>query len=305
MVLVTFNSVNRLFPQFLMTRLLLLGTMLFILSGCRYDHLPQPEGTGEAATAEELFLHLGHTYVPYLTYQDIDTFVEQADYSRYAAVMLGGDLFPNTSLDPVTLQWADSIFHFHEEKTLWAIGNHDYDNPQSVRDFVSRPLYYCWYHNGITFLMLDTQDSLSNIVGDQLQLVRSVLDTLRDSKQLFVLTHKMIWMNDNGPLQVMIDSVSNGYYGSCFFCVNPNNFYSDVYPLLVQAKNRGIGVWCVAGDIGYKVRRFEHTTSDGIQFLASGLCSNCGGDNYYLEFTWVRISNTLRYAYKQIETLSD
>ena len=66
--------------------------------------------------------------------------------------------------------------------------------------------------------------------GDQLLYARAVLDTVQESKQVFVLTHKMIWMADNGPLQAMIDSVSNGYYGSCFFCVNPNNFYTDIYP---------------------------------------------------------------------------
>ena len=35
------------------------------------------------------------------------------------------------------------------------------------------------------------------------------------------------------------------------------------------------------GDIGYKVRRFEHTTADDIRLLAGGMCSLCGGDNYY------------------------
>lgn len=282
---------------------LLLTTFLLATLGCRYDHLPEPELEQAPGPVTERFLHLGHTYVPYLTYQDIDTFVERADYSRFAAVMLGGDLFPNTSLDPATLQWADSIFDFRDEKTLWAIGNHDYDDPWRVRDLVGRPLYYSWYHNGITFLVLDTQDSLSNIVGDQLLYARAVLDTVRESKQVFVLTHKMIWMADNGPLQAMIDSVSNGYYGSCFFCVNPNNFYTDIYPLLVQLKDRGIGVWCIAGDIGYKVRRFEHTTADDIRLLAGGMCSLCGGDNYYLEFSWTRAENRLEYSYRPIETL--
>lgn len=121
---------------------LLLTTFLLATLGCRYDHLPEPELEQAPGPVTERFLHLGHTYVPYLTYQDIDTFVERADYSRFAAVMLGGDLFPNTSLDPATLQWADSIFDFRDEKTLWAIGNHDYDDPWRVRDLVGRPLWY-------------------------------------------------------------------------------------------------------------------------------------------------------------------
>ena len=56
-----------------------------------------------------------------------------------------------------------------------------------------------------------------------------------------------------------------------FHCINPNNFYEDVYPLLVKVRHRGIEVICIGGDIGAKANEFEYITSDTIYFLASGI----------------------------------
>jgi len=33
----------------------------------------------------------------------------------------------------------------------------------------------------------------------------------------------------------------------------------------------GTEVWCIAGDIGFKVPQFEYETKEGITFLASGM----------------------------------
>ena len=119
--------------------------------------------------------------------------------------------------------------------------------------------------------MLDTQDSLSNIIGNQLQLIKNVTDTITNSHCFILLHHKLIWMYGNQVLESLADSIPNGGIGNCFYCINPNNFYDDIYPLLLQVKNRGINVICIAGDIGLKVKEFEYITPEGIYFLASGI----------------------------------
>jgi len=78
-------------------------------------------------------------------------------------------------------------------------------------------------------------------------------------------------MPGNSELEPIINDVANGDFGSCGFCTNPNNFYQDIYPLLVNAQKDGVAVICLAGDLGFKVAEFEHITSDSIFFLASGI----------------------------------
>jgi hypothetical protein len=197
----------------------------------------------------------------------------------------------------------DSIFDVSNPKTLWAVGNHDYDNVNNLVAVTHKPLHYAYYHNGITFLVLDTQDSLSNFVGDQLQLIKDVTDTIVESAHLILLTHKLVWMTDNGVLQPTIDSISNGPAGTCFWCLNPNNFYSDIYPRLLQVKNRGVKVMCLGGDIGKFVQTFSYTTPDNILFLASGMCSGCAV-NYCIVFDYDPSTRELTYSNQLLTDLA-
>lgn len=63
-----------------------------------------------------------------------------------------------------------------------------------------------------------------------------------------ILTDKIIWLGDNGPLSGNIDSISNGEYGNCGYCLNPNNFYENVYDKLVKTQSKGVQVLCIAVD---------------------------------------------------------
>lgn len=275
----------------------LLAVYLLTLIACQpcQPDLPQPAD-------EQTFIFLSHPYVPYIFYNDIDTTVEQLDYSRYNLTLLGGDLFTQTTIDTATFLWGDSIFDFRNPNTFWSIGNHDYDNPQMVRNYLGHELYYARYYQGITFLVLDTQDSLSNLIGDQLQLIRNVTDTIQESSHLVVLSHKLIWMAGNPVLEPMIDSVCNGGTGTCFWCTNPNNFYQDVYPRLVNVKARGINVVCIGGDLGYKVQRFEYTMPEGISYLGNGMCSGCAFNQVVL-LTYNTGTRTLSWMFKPLTEL--
>jgi len=145
--------------------------------------------------------------------------------------------------------------------------------------------------------VLDTQDNYSNIEGAQLALFNSVMDTLSESSHLVILHHKLIWLYDHPYFQSQINSISNGEFGSCFYCLNPNNFYTDLYPRLVTAEQNGIEVICVGGDIGAFTNTFEHTTSEGIDFLASGLLYG-SNTNMALVFTHYLKRDSLAWEYR-------
>ena len=65
---------------------------------------------------------------------------------------------------------------------------------------------------------------------------------------------------------------------------------------------RGIEVFCIGGDIGIKTNEFDHLTSDGIQFLASGLSIEAD-ENKALLFHHDILNRQLTWEYKLITDL--
>ena len=225
------------------------------------------------------YVHLAHTRAA--ANPHLDSVVETTDWARFDQLWLGGDLLYNTSLSPAYLARVDSLLYLSSPTTHLAPGNHDYDDPARLSATTGRPLYYFTQQQGVGLLVLDTQDSLSHIRGEQLAFVRRTLADLPPLSHLVVLHHKLIWLDDDGPLRERVSAVANGGYGAaCDYCINPNNFYRDVYPLLVQVEQNGTDVICLAGDVGFKVPTFHHLTAEGIDLLASGL-------NYRVAEKWV------------------
>ena len=263
------------------------------MTSCNKDEVLEPSKPIKSNS----YLHLSHTRKN--VNPQMDDVVESINYKKYDMLWLGGDLTHLTSLNDETMSHVDSIFDFSNPNTLWALGNHDYSDLFRVQGFTNRLPYYAYYKDGITFIVLDTQDSLSNIIGEQKVLFESVVDTLEKSSHLIILHHKLIWMYGNSDIEPDISSVSNGELGDCFYCLNPNNFYTDIYPGLVEVKQKGIEVICIAGDIGFKTDKFEYTTQEGIHFLASGIKAG-ESDNKALLFEHDVTNNNLTWEYKLI-----
>jgi len=261
-------------------------TFIVIISVLLYSCQKEPinEVTVVDDTANDVvvnYLHISHTRTDNVS--GVYPIINDINYKDYDMLWLGGDLSGSTSSTDSNMSYISSIFDLSDENTLWALGNHDYTNLQLIESYTNRPPFYTYFKNGITFIVMDTQDSVSNIVGQQLDMFNNVIDTISESSFLVLLQHKLTWMYGNPELEPQIDSVSNGMYGSCFYCINPNNFYQDIYPKLVQVKNKGIDVICVAGDIGFKTKKFEYYTNDSIVFIASGMKYN-DSINYGLVF---------------------
>ncbi len=226
------------------------------------------------------YLHLSHTRTN--TNPLLDATVEKLDFGNYEMLWLGGDLAQLTSADDSTMQHVDRLFDLSNPTTLWALGNHDYSNLERVKKFTGKPNYYSYHKNGITVVVLDTQDSLSNIVGEQKAFLYGILDSLKNSSHLVVLHHKLIWMYNYAELEQKAKSISNAEIGDCSYCINPNPFHSEIYPKLVELKKKGVEVLCIGGDIGFNAKQFEFETEEGIYFLASGIHANNSGNKALL-----------------------
>ena len=246
------------------------------------------------------YLHISHTRTD--TNPSMDSIVEKIDFKKFDMLWLGGDMAHLTSKDDSTMSYIDSIYDVKNKNTLWSLGNHDASDLNRIKKFTNRPPYYSFNKNGITMVVLDTQDSLSNIIGDQKVFLENTLDTIQKSTHLIILHHKLIWMYNNADLEPQISSISNGKFGDCYYCINPNNFNSEIYPKLLEVKQRGVEVICVAGDIGFKSKDFDYLSPDGIHFLASGIRSNAI-NNKALLFSHDLINKKLIWEFKPISDL--
>lgn len=244
--------------------------IVFFLSVTFYDGVSQIANNSQSIENQR-YLHIAHTRTS--SNPRMDEVVESLDYSNYDMLWLGGDLAWSTSMDEMTMMHVDSIFNLGEENTLLALGNHDYADLERIQAYTSRPAYYAYHRNGVTFLVLDTQDSVSNIIAQQRRLFYNVADTISESSHLIILHHKLIWMYGDPYLQPQIQYISNAGLGdsACFSCIHPNNFYSEIYPELLEVEENGVEVICIAGDIGFRTNQFEYMTPEGIQYLASGI----------------------------------
>lgn len=240
--------------------LLFCGLIIF---GCKKEPTPSP------IFQSEKYLHISHTRG--INQGEVHPKLENLDYSEYDMLWLGGDIDLHTSADEPTMKIWDDLYDFGDPNTLWAMGNHDVDSLPLVESYTNRPTFYTYQKNQITFLVLDTQMDSTRISGEQLQLIKTVTDTLSKSRTLVILTHKLLWLYNNPEIEHLINIIPNGGFGTCSYCINPNNFYEDIYPELLNVKQRGIDVFCIAGDLGFNESEFEHKTAEGIYFLASGL----------------------------------
>jgi len=217
------------------------------------------------------YIHVAHTRIFDTINQVIDPRMEAINYDKFDMVLLGGDLCEESSKRYDILEYLDGVFDLDSPTTLWALGNHDNARLDFVEKATKRPYFYTTHHNGITFVVLYTQekeDWICTITGDQLKLLEQVTDTISESSHLVVMTHKLIWLRHHPEMSKHIGT--NPYNWSCNYLIARNNWYKDIVPMLQSVEEGGIEVIALAGDIGNNVLEFEEHTSDGIDYLASG-----------------------------------
>jgi hypothetical protein len=197
------------------------------------------------------------------------------DFKKFDMVMLGGDITYSTSKDSATLAYVNSLFNISSPNTLWGFGNHDVQSGHRslIKKFTGRDSYYSYFRNGITFIVLDTELNAFSfqrtfISGNQLQMVRDVCDSIKESKYLILLHSRYIWMINNQYLKPRLtDSIAASSRS-----MDTTNFYSDIYPLLQKVKNKGIKVLVFGGDKS-KIN-ITYSPEDSITFYAARLATD-------------------------------
>ncbi|MCB0706633.1 MAG: metallophosphoesterase [Saprospiraceae bacterium] len=254
---------------------------------------------------EKHYLLLSHTRTTDTLVQGVDPRVEALNLDDYDMLFLGGDMTEESSKEKATLEYLDKLFDLGAPTTLWALGNHDNAHNDWVSEFTGRPISYSYYQDGITYVVLYTQeekDWICTITGPQLEMLKSVTDTISSSSHLIVLSHKLVWIMDNPELA---DHQGKSFYDwSCNYRIHENNWNSDILPRLRAVQDRGVQVICLGGDIGNNVRTFEEHTSDGIIYLASGIpvSQSLKPEAKILEFTHNPETRTLTWDFVLLDS---
>lgn len=241
--------------------------VLLIFMACSTENL-----NGQSDTIQYLFM--GHPRFDDRDNEYVLKTVEELDYSKFELLLLGGDLTWNTSEMVSTMEYLDTIFNLSSPNTHLAIGNHDDDNITRLQSYTQKDRYYSFSKNNLTFIVLDTEINSPNISGSQLDLIEAVADTIQSSDYLVLIHHRILWMADNADLEHLIDSVAASSKN-----LSSSNFFDDVYPELQKVKNKGIPVYCVAGD--RTNINIEYSKEDSIQFIASGMVGFYPDTNNY------------------------
>jgi hypothetical protein len=208
-------------------------------------------------------------------HQSVYEGIAKIDFKKYDVRMLGGDVTYSTSKDSATLAYCDDLFNIGSPNTLWSFGNHDVQSGHRslIKKFTGRDSYYSYYRDGITFLVLDTELDANSFIStfiksDQLQMLKTVCDTIKESRYLIVLHHRLMWMINNDYFKSRLtDSIAASSRS-----LDTTNFYSDIYPLLQTVKSKGIPVLVFGGDKS-KIN-INYSPEDSITFFACRLASD-------------------------------
>lgn len=247
------------------------------------------------------YIYVSHTRVK--TNDSVYKKIYDIDFSKYDMTLLGGDLSMNSftpDKSKLILPHLDSIFDFKSPTTLWSVGNHDKTSDRKFYETTLKNKYHAYQKDDVTFITLDSQDSLSSIIGEQKDFLLSTLDTIQ-TRSVLLMTHKLVFMNDHPVLDGEIHKVCNANKGDCYHCHNANNFYKDIYPKLLEVKARGVQIVWVGGDLGYKTSEFEYIDDMGITFLGNGFWYPKGW-NKVLLFSKA-VNSELAYSFVHIDSL--
>ena len=269
----------------------------FIVSLCLCQ-CSQGPGTNSSDSTKDTaqFLFISHTRLN--QNNGVHPKVYQLDFSQYEYLLLGGDMAEKSFENEQIISHLDSIFNISSERTLWSVGNHDRVSNTRFAEYTGKNKYGIHQTGDLSFVVLDSQDSLSSIVGKQRDFLFKTLDTLTSKKVIF-MSHKLIFMDQHPIMDSLINEVCNGKKGDCYYCHNRNNFQEEIYPKLEKLRGEGKQVMWIGGDLGRKTSKFQFVTDDGIIFLGNGMDPE-SKKNYILE---ILNNDLLSYRFVDVDSL--
>ena len=152
-----------------------------------------------------------------------------------------------------------------------AVGNHDVTKRELYESHFGRT-YFDFRHGSELFIILDGQINHGEIVGEQLEYLKSVLDYANKSeeiKNVFIFSHNLIWSKNNENLRRVVYPHTNSHS----HYENIDNFKSVVMPEIIQLSQTK-KVFMMSGDIGVSRSLpllYHEDEKHNITYVACGL----------------------------------
>jgi len=227
----------------------------------------------------------GHTYGDpgdknLFTYPKFLNYLTKTIVEKYDFIFLAGDIIRTGDIATKSnkirfLQVKNELSNFFNELYV-APGNHDVGlaltNKTGRNEFLSvfNKNYQEIVINDNLFIVLDSTFEPGNISQDQLSFLKTKLKKVKNIKNIFIITHHVIWQNYIG--KKVISSVDKDFFSK-------SNF-GDVISLFKNLENK-IRIFFVAGDIGVIKEKtvIFCERKNNLYFIATGM-GNKRLDNY-------------------------
>ena len=244
----------------------LLAWLAMLAAGC----------AGEPVQQEvRQLLYIGHAYDHHAEGRRVDPRLESLDLSPFHTVILGGDVCAEAMQEYSTLAYIDSLFDLGSPRTHYTLGNHDARNENHtwLHQFTGRPTFYTTSEQGLVTIVLNTTLNPGDceLLDAQYAMLRAVCDTITEASHLLLLHHHAIALDVPG-IPHPWDMANWPYIHWDANCHDADPSYmAAIYPLLLRVKARGIEVVDVSGDTGFRRKKVEAVSEDGIHYLGSGI----------------------------------
>jgi hypothetical protein len=258
--------------------------------------------TFSQTTKELKFIFVPHPRSENKTRQSVLPGIEKIDFSLYDMTLLGGDLTYYTSINRTSMDYCDKLFNLKSPNTLWTMGNHDLNSRSLIQEYTSRPSYFSYYRDHITFVVLDVELDASGLTkslisGAQLDWLKTISDTISKSDYLLVLHGRLLWMIGNDDFKIRLDSVAESTRQ-----LLTTNFYPDVFSLLQKVKAKGIPVICLGGDKS-KIN-IDYSPEENIHFLTSTMAPEFTDDqNNVMVFNFSPADRKMGWKYVSLANI--
>lgn len=121
--------------------------------------------------------------------------------------------------------------------------------------------YYTFSNDFGQFIVLNTEEENYQISSKQLEFLTNILDSTK-SDNIFILSHKLMWVNHSPLTNLKYDNHYNGYFD--------NQFWKKIFPKLINSKKI---IYCIAGDVGGMNQTLpgSYEKIDNIALISSGM----------------------------------